>query len=216
MGGPGDKIAVLSDIIRDKGGFLSPVIRRIEHEGRPAVLKDFRTKNVVTRRVLAPAMVRREFDILRRLEGIPGIPKAYAVIERTAIVTAFIDGRHIGKFKPGQLPDAAYRQLVETVAAMHARDVVHLDLRQKKNILIADRPYLIDFANAMHIGRASPLRPFLARLKRVDESGLLKFKARTWPHLLTDADREFLRKHRGLRSFWIFTPHRDREKDMVW
>jgi hypothetical protein len=99
---------------------------------------------------------------------------------------------------------------------MHARGVAHLDLRQKKNILIAERPYVIDFANAVLVRPDSPLRPLLPRLKRVDESGLIKFKARNWPHLLTDADREFLKAHRDLRSFWIFSPHTDRARDKVW
>lgn len=206
----------VDDILRDKGGFLSPTIRRVDWHGRPAVMKDFRTRNLVTRRVLAPALVRREFAILRHLEGVPGVPRAYAVVDGAALVTEFIDGRHIGKFRPGELPDATFRQLEETVRGMHARGVAHLDLRQRKNILVAARPYLVDFANAVRVGPASPLRPLFPRLKRVDESGLLKFKARHWPHLLTDADRAFLKRHRDLRSWWIFSPHTDRQKDIVW
>lgn len=207
----------MSEILRDKGGFLSPTIRRVVHDGRPAVMKDFRTKNVLTRRILAPALVRREFAILRHLEGVPGIPRAYAIVDRAALVTEYVEGKHIGKFAPGSLPDEMFRRLAETVAAMHARGVAHLDLRQKKNILIAaDRPYVVDFTNAVRVGPRSPLRAVFGRLKRIDETGLLKFKARTWPHLLTDADRETLRKHRSLRSLWIFSPHTDRDKDRVW
>jgi len=83
---------------------------------------------------------------------------------------------------------------------MHARDVVHLDLRQKKNILVdaRQRPWLIDFGAAMR-GRLT------AKLRGVDESALLKFKQRNWPHLVTDADREALKSHKFLRKFWIFT-----------
>ena len=83
---------------------------------------------------------------------------------------------------------------------MHARGVVHLDLRQRKNILIAgDRPWLIDFANAMK-GKLT------AKLRGIDESALLKFKQRNWPHLITDDDREALKSHKFLRKFWIFSP----------
>jgi RIO-like serine/threonine protein kinase len=82
---------------------------------------------------------------------------------------------------------------------MHARGVVHLDLRQKKNILVAgDRPWLLDFANAVK-GKLT------AALRAVDESALLKFKQRNWPHLVTDADRDALKSHKFLRKFWIFT-----------
>jgi RIO-like serine/threonine protein kinase len=191
---------VTGRVLRDKGGFLSPVVSVVEHEGRPAVLKDYRRKNAVTRGLLAPALVKREFAVLRHLEGIPGIPRAYAIVEKRALLLEYVEGKTLGKFKAGQLPDHVFERLCQTVRAMHARGVVHLDLRQKKNILVAgDRPWLVDFANAMK-GRLT------ARLRAVDESALLKFKQRNWPHLLTDADREALKSHKFLRRFWIFSP----------
>lgn len=187
-------------VLRDKGGFLSPVVSVVDHEGRPAVLKDYRKKNPVTRGLLAPALVKREFAVLRHLEGIPGIPKAYAIVEKRALLLEYVEGQTINKFKAGELPDRVFERLVETVRAMHGRGVVHLDLRQRKNILVAgDRPWLIDFANALK-GKLS------AKLRSVDESALLKFKQRNWPHLMTDADREVLKSHKFLRKFWIFSP----------
>jgi RIO-like serine/threonine protein kinase len=192
--------ALDSRVLRDKGGFLSPVVSVIDYEGRPAVLKDYRRKNPVTRGLLAPALVRREFSVLRHLEGIPGIPRAYAIVDKRALVIEYIEGKTINKFKAGELPDLVFDRLSRVVRAMHERGVVHLDLRQRKNILIeGDRPWLVDFANAIK-GRLS------ARLRSVDESALLKFKERNWPHLLTEADRESLRSHRALRKFWIFSP----------
>jgi RIO-like serine/threonine protein kinase len=187
-------------VLRDKGGFLSPVVSVVDHEGRPAVLKDYRRKNAVTRGLLAPSLVKREFAVLRHLEGIPGIPRAYAVIEKRALLLEYVEGSTINKFKAGDLPDKVYQRLVDLVRSMHDRGVVHLDLRQRKNILIAgDQPWLIDFANAVK-GRLT------AALRAVDESALLKFKKRNWPHLLTDADREALKSHKFLRKFWIFSP----------
>jgi predicted Ser/Thr protein kinase len=187
-------------VLRDKGGFLSPAVSVVDHEGKPAVLKDYRGKNLLTRGLLAPRLVRGEFDILRRLEGIPGIPKAYAIVEKRALLMEFVDGLTIGKFKAGELPDSTFDLLRDAVRAMHERGVVHLDLRQKKNILIdaRKRPWLIDFGAAMK-GKLT------SKLRGVDESALLKFKQRNWPHLVTDADREALKSHRFLRKFWIFT-----------
>jgi RIO-like serine/threonine protein kinase len=197
--GPEARLKALR-VLRDKGGFLSPVVSLVTYEGRPAVLKDYRAKNAVTRGVLGPALVRREYAILRHLEGVPGIPRAYAIVEKRALLVEYVEGRTINKFKPGELPDAVFERLCETVRAMHRRGVVHLDLRQKKNIVVADhRPYLVDFANALK-GRAA------AALRAVDESALLKFKQRNFPHLLTDRDREFLATHKFLRQFWIFSP----------
>ena len=83
---------------------------------------------------------------------------------------------------------------------MHGRGVVHLDLRQKKNIVVAgDRPYLVDFANALQ-GRLT------GKLRAIDVSVLLKFKQRNFPLLVTDEDREVLKNHKFLRKFWIFSP----------
>jgi RIO-like serine/threonine protein kinase len=186
-------------VLRDKGGFLSPRVTVVDHEGRPAVLKDYRHKNPVTRGLLAPSLVKREYAVLRHLEGIPGSPRAYAIVEKRALLLEYIEGKTINKFKAGELPDRVYERLADLVRAMHQRGVVHLDLRQRKNILIAgEQPWLIDFANAMK-GRLT------STLQAIDVSALLKFKARNWPHLMTAADREALRSHKFLRKFWIFT-----------
>ena len=150
------------------------------------MLKDYRRKNAVTRGLLAPSLVKREFTVLRHLEGIPGIPKAYAVVEKRALLLEYIGGRTINKFKAGELPDRVFERLEILVRAMHERGVVHLDLRQRKNILIAgEQPWLIDFANALR-GKLTQ------KLRAVDESALLKFKQRNWPHP-ADADRDALR-----------------------
>jgi hypothetical protein len=55
-----------------------------------------------------------------------------------------------------------------------------------------------------------------AKLKGVDRGGLLKFKARFFPHLLTAADRAALKRQASLRKWWVFSPHTVREKDVVW
>ncbi len=189
-------------ILKDKGAFWSPVVSGVDLEGRPAVLKDYRKKRIFG--LLAPTLVRREFRILRRLEGIAGIPRAYRIVDRRALLLEYVEGRTIGKFRPGDLDDAVFRRLSRVVQEMHACGVVHLDLRQKKNIVISPdgRPYLIDFASALVC--EGPFRAIWDPLLRVDQSALLKFKERNFPHLVTDEDRAELKRHRFLRTFWIF------------
>lgn len=196
------------NVLRDKGGLLSPVIRRFEYRGLPAVLKYYRSKNALARSVIGPSLVKREYRILKLLEGVVGVPRAYAVLEGAALVTEFVAGKTIGKFRPGELPASVFDALARTVASMHERGVAHLDLRQKKNILITPdhRPYLIDFGGAVAPARGSPLRPLLPMLQRVDRTALLKVKQRAFPDLLTPADMEEIRRHRFWRKFWIFTP----------
>ena len=204
-------------VLRDKGGFLSPVIKLVPHDGGRAVLKDFRARNPVTRGVLGPILVRREHAILKRLAGVPGIPRTFGIVDGRALLIEYIPGKTLGKFKPGELQDSVYRDLEATLAAVHGKGVVHLDLRQKKNVLIADadrRPHIIDFANAVRVDGS--LRMLGEKLKAVDRGGLLKFKARFFPHLLTAADRAALKRQASLRKWWVFSPHTVREKDVVW
>jgi serine/threonine protein kinase len=205
----------MTSILRDKGGLWSPVISLVDHDGRPAVLKDYAGKNAITRNLLAPVLVRREAAVLRHLDGVPGIPRLYHARE-LALVIEFVDGQHPGRVE--KLPDDAFRRLAATVRAMHDRGVLHLDLRQKKNILIdrSMRPWLVDFANAMIVGPRSPLRPLFAKLAAIDDGALVKFKARYWPHLLTNADRDAMKTQRLLRRLWPFSPHTDRAKDLTW
>ena len=196
------------DVIRDSGGPISPVVRRGKYRGRPAIIKDYRTKHPLTRSLFAPSMVRREFEILKKLEGVSGVPRPYAILDGVALAMEYIEGRTLGKYLAGDLPVRVFDSLCGLVRDMHRRGVAHLDLRQKKNILITPdlQPYLIDFVTAVAPGPGSLLRPFLPALQRVDETGLLKFKRRNFPDLLTDADRGALRRHRFWRRFWIFTP----------
>lgn len=187
-------------VLQDKGGFLSPVVSIVDHEGKPAILKDYRRTNAVTRKVLAPSLVKREYSVLRHLEGCPGIPKAYALVDKLQVILEYVEGKTINKFKAGELPDKVFDRFCEVVRAMHKRNVVHLDLRQPRNILIAgDRVYLIDFANAIR-GRLAK------QLRAVDESALLKFKRRLWPHLMTEADQKRLDSFNFVRKLWIFSP----------
>lgn len=205
-------------ILRDKGGFTSPLVKVIPWNGGRALCKDYGKKNAITRALIAPYLVRRECAILKRLDGIAGIPKLYKVEGRHAIVMEYIEGKHIGKFGKRGLSLEVYDELRKVVEAMHGRDVVHLDLRQKKNIVIATagRPYVIDFANALHIERRSPLRPLFGFLKDVDLSALLKLKNRYVDGELTAQEREFLARHHKLRRFWFLKPLKLRGKDVVW
>lgn len=108
---------------------------------------------------LRQAMIRREYRIYQRLQGLHGIPHCYGLLQGQYLLLEHIDApnvRHI------LLKDreAFLDKLLKLILAMHERGVVHGDLKRKDNILVLNReePYLVDFAIA--VARKSRLRLF--------------------------------------------------------
>ena len=204
-------------VLRRKGGW-SPLIRVVETPHGLAIEKDYTAKPFPIRVTVARVLVRREREVLRHLQGLPGIPRLLPSHDPLRIRTAYIPGRPINRIPPAELRPEIFRRLEALVQAMHARRVVHLDLRQRKNILIRDdgQPFLLDFANAWRFRMKGGLsRWTFERLAAVDWSALLKYKNRYFSGLLTEADRSFLRRHRRLRKLWFFKPHKKRAKDRI-
>lgn len=195
-------------LVRDSGGWLSPVIRRIEIGGRSAILKDYRDKSFLVRTVLGPLMVRREHRVLKLLDGVRGVPATLGIVERAALALEFIEGQTSSKFRDGALPPGVLDELSAVIRGIHERGVVHMDLRQKKNILITPEghPVVVDFGAALAPRVFSPLRLLMPLFRRIDRGALLKFKLRQFPSQLSDSDHEALSRQRFWRRFWPFTP----------
>ncbi|MEU8662327.1 diguanylate cyclase, partial [Actinoplanes philippinensis] len=99
----------------------------------------------------AVARRRHETAILERLDGVPGVARLAAFRHPDAIVLADDGGMSLAAAAARQpfTPDAVAGlalPLARTVAAMHARGVVHKDVNPA-NVLLSDagRPVLIDF-----------------------------------------------------------------------
>lgn len=97
-------------------------------------------------------MIRREYEVYRRLDGIPGIPKCFGLEPGGKLVLEFIDS-HPLKLSHNELDDRDrfFAELLELLQALHRAGVAHADLKRKENILVssAGRPYLIDFGSAV-------------------------------------------------------------------
>ena len=195
-------------ILRKKKNFFAPEVKVIELNGKRVLRKDYGTK-------LASFLVKHEGNILKQLGGIKGIP-ALVKVHDSILETEYIEGDVLAKFKPNQLSEDVYNRLCKVVNQMHKHGVVHLDLRQRKNIIIAKdgSPYLLDFANAIYAKNA--LRPIFEFLRAVDKSALIKLKNRYFPKLITDEDRKFLKSFAFWRRLWLFKPLKLRAKDKVW
>jgi len=139
-------------------------------------------------RPLARHLADREQRALRRLEGLPGLPRS----------RGGGPGRRYRSWLPGRpLQEAAprdpawYGSALRLLAALHRRGVTHNDLAKEPNWLVLEdgSAALVDFQMASVFRR----RGWRFRLQaREDLRHLLKHKRSYWPERLTPRDRRLL------------------------
>jgi len=99
--------------------------------------------------------------------------------------------------------------------AIHARGVVHNDLRGRENVLLRrdGRLAVVDFAGAIRL-RPGGLahRFFFPLFALADEAAFLKWKGMIAPGSYTREDEAFLRRFERWRALWPFNPKRRKAK----
>jgi len=125
-------------------------VELVEHDGESYVVKDFAGRGPVFRWI-APWLVRRELRAYAQLAGHPNVPQVVARVDALAFVLEYRPGQVLGTALASWVPDSFIANLRAAVAEMHARGVVHLDLRHRSNALAdpVGKPVLIDFASAI-------------------------------------------------------------------
>jgi RIO-like serine/threonine protein kinase len=190
-------------LTKGRGG--KPDLNQVEVEGRSLMVKDVRRKHFFLRWTLGLWLIHKEWKIYSRLTGIKGIPQPVERVDRFAFAMEFIPGRPIAREEP--LPSSFFSDLEQVLGEVHARGVVHLDLRHKGNVLLSERgePFLIDFNSSFAFKEKGFLRRYLFPLLRwVDYGGLLKLKKRISPSSMTAEELAFLKRFNRLRKLWIF------------
>lgn len=194
--------------------WIAPEVRLLDIDGKPAVLKDFKALPMATRLTVGLSLIRWEVPILKRLIGLEGVPQLLYTIDQFGFIMSFIEARSLYKVPAAELPKGTFDRVLELVDALHARGVVHLDLRQRKNVLLTsdNRPAIIDFAAALHFSRPNAVFRFMCN---VDRTAILKLKNRVLPEELTDAEKEQLRAFDRMRRFWPLKRRRPNKKDKI-
>lgn len=188
-----------------QGKFGKPDLYRVEVEGRSLMVKDVRKRNFFLRWTLGLWLIQKEWKIYSRLAGMKGVPQPIGRIDRFAFAMEFIPGRPLSRREA--LPPSFFSDLEQALKDLHARGVVHLDLRHKGNILVSEKGelFLIDFNSSMAFKKKGILRRYLFPLLQwVDYGGLLKLKKRISPSLMTPQEDSFLKWFDRLRKLWIF------------
>ncbi len=174
---------------------------------RLCVVKDLSSMRPLLRVLFGRRNLAREARALEMLSDFPAAPRLIERISRDAIAVERIEGKYkyLHKKIPRRVLPAVFAALERAVDELHRRGLVHLDLRQRKNILVPtdDSVVLIDFESSLRLGRGVlGRRVLLPLLGWLDRAAILKWKAKFSPRLLTDGERRFLRRFRLWRAAW--------------
>lgn len=173
---PRDVVRVLS-----RGGWANADVLLVAGPDAPVVVKDYAPRSWPVRTTIGRWLNGREMRVYRRLEGIPGVPRLLGRVDRDAFAVEYRPGLLLGRSLRGQLPDEFMAELESSVRAMHARGVIHLDLRHRSNVLAGSdgHPVIIDFASALVVGRTRGLgRWLIGWLGALDLRALDKWRTR--------------------------------------
>ncbi len=168
------------------------------------VIKDFSACPFLVRRTWGRLMVKREYAALSRLNGIPGIPGDPFLLDEDAVCYRYTPGKTLRKTPAEFISDSYFYRLEALVKMMHARHIVHLDIRNRGNILVGwnGEPVLLDFQSSLDLDRVPR---FLHKLlKEIDLSGVYKSWQSKQPESLDSARTARLCAMEKKRFLWIF------------
>ncbi len=174
---------------------------------RKYVLKTVEDMPWFLRVTLGRWLLAREIATYRRLGDLEGIPRLIARVGKDAFLLSFEEGFPLRKEAKPHIKSHSFERLDSLVKAIHQRGVVHLDLGQRKNILVREdgMPVIVDFGSAM--GGSLP-RPFgrilVFLLGWIDKRGLLMQRLRYGDGIPDEATRKALKRANFWRGLWIF------------
>jgi len=167
-----------------------PEVRLVEVDGRRYVVKDFEADSTAFKHLLGTYLVWRERIALQRAAGISGVQRLAGQLGPSALVTEYVDAPEATSAPPEWLTVEFFERLATVIDQLHARGVVHGDLKKLENILVTSQgePLLLDFASAFQSG-SNPLTALVFPwISDDDAKAISKLKRRCAPHLLTQAE----------------------------
>ena len=171
------------------------------------LLKDHTSKGRLWRGIVGALLTWREWRALRALVGLRGVPQLRGRPNRYSVAMTYIPGRRArrSELPPGSA-EAFVQELERIVRGMHARGVLHLDMKHRCNVMVSadGLPVVLDFESAVCF---SP-RWFGGRLAvklfgRLDWLAVQNWKRRLCPEALTAAEARSARRMRRLRGWWL-------------
>jgi len=174
-------------------------------QGR-VVLKEWKPKAGALIRWWSRRIIQREMRHYEALQGVRGIPRFLGRLDDRAFLMEYVEAQPIRRRLPRPLLESGVKSLEGVLEGMHARRFVHLDLRNKGNILIdaQGNAWVIDLQQGLDCSRGILRRILFPLLKRFDEKAILKFRARYLPETLDPSIRDRLvKKHTTRKTSWV-------------
>lgn len=173
-----------------RGGPCNPDVLRATVKGRTFVVKDFAPRGFLVRTLLGPWLTLRETRAWRALQGCPGVPRFLGRVDALALAVEYRPG-HCLRDCSQDLAATFLDRLEVALREMHARGVVHLDLRHHSNLMVekhSGQPVLIDFGAAL-VFRPGGLaaRLLLPVFAAVDRGALSKWRGALVPRASREA-----------------------------
>jgi hypothetical protein len=190
------------ELLRD-GQWANARVDFVHINDQDWTVKDFSSRSWWVRNSIGRFLLRRELRVLKQLSGIDGISSVAFRIDAFALASQFLPGRILAHAKPEGVRADFFPQLEALVQAMHARKIVHLDIRGPKNILVQPdgRPGIIDFQSSLST-RWMP--NFLRRiLEDIDLGGVYKRWNLWQPQTLDDTRRGVFERSNRFRRLWL-------------
>ncbi|BCS95998.1 hypothetical protein DSLASN_16300 [Desulfoluna limicola] len=167
------------------------------------VVKDFSSCAPAIKKTWGRFLVQRECMALTTLKGMPGVPADPFLLDEDAVCYKFQPGTTLKETPSEFISDDFFFQLEELVNRMHRRDMVHLDLRNRRNILVTDKghPALLDFQSSLNL-KNTPVALHKI-VKDIDLSGVYKHWRKKKPVSLDSARLAHLESLNRIRFLWF-------------
>jgi hypothetical protein len=187
------------------------VLLVVAREGR-FIVKDYGARSWPVRLAGAIQLAREE-RAYTALEGIRGIPRLGCRIDRNAIAVEYIEGMRLPKFHKYRPDPGLALRLQELLDRIHARGVIHNDIRSRDNILVTPGGTLclIDFSSASIFREGAGRRLLMPFFMRNERRALLKWKSAIAPEHMTAEEWAIHRRFGLMRRLWPFNPKHDLE-----
>lgn len=168
------------------------------------VVKDFSERDILTRNVFGQLLLRRELSALQRVAGIGGVPSGVFRVDRHAFAYRFVPGRPLASIHQDQLPTELFEALEKTLREVHSRGIVHLDIRNCRNVIVDENnePVLLDFES--HLDTRGWLASQRERLETFDLAGVYKHWSRAKAATLGPERLAVLERMNRWRRMWVF------------